>query len=273
MALADNETALQVLVVEDSPGDRRLLQEMLNDASNDNHPLAPAFRLEQAGELSKALDHLKQRQFDVLLLDLNLPDSQGLATFNRIKEALTDTAIVVLTGLADNTLAVEAIRHGAQDYLIKDNLDGNVLVRSLCYAVERQRLQTALEQARQQQYRQQEISSLEEISKASPEQQASVQHLLQDYTLLVQQHVRATRLREARPSQQVRVMAQHLVRLQARARDLAQLHLRMLKNTGSWSKASEERAFANDARLVLLELMGNLIDLYQDGATLRASHE
>jgi hypothetical protein len=115
--------------------------------------------------------------------------------------------------------------------------------------------------------------SLEEISDASQKQRESVQRLLRDYTVLVQRHVRATRLREPRPSEHVRTMARRLARLHARARDVVQLHLRMLENTGSWSKAAEERAYANDARLVLLELMGNLIDIYQEGTVLRVHHE
>ncbi|MCP5419506.1 MAG: response regulator [Gammaproteobacteria bacterium] len=273
MAFAKDQNPLRVLVVEDSPSDLLMLRTMLMDASRETNPLVPDLRLYQATSLAQTLSYLETAPFDILLLDLNLPDSQGLETFRRLKESSHEAAVVVLTGLADNTLAVEAIRHGAQDYLIKDHLDSNLLVRSLCYAVERQRLQAELERVRQMQYQRQEMLSLEELSKASPEQQESVQELLRDYTVLVQRHVRATRLQESRPAEHVRAMAQRLTRLHARARDVVQLHLRMLENTGSWAKAAEERAFANDARLVLLELMGNLIDIYQEGVVSRVHHE
>ncbi|MEZ5583737.1 MAG: response regulator [Candidatus Competibacteraceae bacterium] len=265
---ADNAT-LRVLVVEDNPGDLLLLKEMLKDASEEDNPFVPPFDLRDAVDRRTASQRLQAEVFDIILLDLNLPDSRGLATFIDLQDQLSDAAVVVLTGLADNTLAMEAIRHGAQDYLVKNKLDHDLLVRSIRYAVERQRLQNELEQIRQRQYRLQEILSLEELSKTTLDQRESVQTLLRDYTLLVQRHVRATRLQEPRPAEHVRVLARQLARMHARARDVVHLHLKVLESTGSWSKSAEERAFANDARLVLLELMGNLIDIYLEWTALR----
>ncbi|NJN47934.1 MAG: response regulator [Candidatus Competibacteraceae bacterium] len=262
-------TLLRVLVVEDNPGDLLLLKEMLKDAGEENNPFLPPFQLHEAMNLQIASQCLKDQVFDIILLDLNLPDSQGLATFTDLRDQLSDGAVVVLTGLADNALAMEAIRHGAQDYLVKNRLDPDLLVRSMRYAVERQRMQNELEQIRQRQYRLQEILSLEELSTTGLDQRYSVQKLLRDYTLLVQRHVRATRLQEPRPAEHVRALARQLARLHARARDVVHLHLRVLENTGSWAKSAEERAFANDARLVLLEVMGHLIDIYLEWTTLR----
>ncbi|MEE4380174.1 MAG: response regulator [Candidatus Competibacteraceae bacterium] len=264
-----DSAALRVLVVEDNPGDLLLLKEMLKDAGEEDNPFVPPFYLQEAPDKQAASQCLQQETFDIILLDLNLPDSQGLATFTDLRDQLSDVAVVVLTGLVDNTLAMEAIRHGAQDYLVKNKLDHDLLVRSMRYAVERQRMQNELEQIRQRQYRLQEILSLEELSRTGLDQRDSVQKLLRDYTLLVQRHVRATRLQEPRPAEDVRMLARQLARLHARARDVVHLHLRVLENTGSWSKSAEERAFANDARLVLLELMGNLIDIYLEWTALR----
>jgi len=257
-----DSAALRVLVVEDNQGDLLLIKEMLKDAEEEDNPFVPPFQLHEAINLQTAVQCLQDQAFDIVLLDLNLPDSQGLATFTDLRDQLSDVAVVVLTGLVDNTLAMEAIRHGAQDYLVKNSLDHDLLVRSMRYAVERQRMQNELEQIRQRQYRLQEILSLEELTKTGLDQRESVQKLLRNYTLLVQRHVRATRLQEPRPAEHVRELARQLARLHAKARDVVHLHLKMLEKTGSWEKPAEERAFANDARLVLVELMGNLIDIY-----------
>jgi PAS domain S-box-containing protein len=122
---------LNVLLVEDNPGDARLIREMLNDVP------AARLRLHHADRLAAGLERLDG--VDVVLLDLSLPDSQGLETFRRLRDRAPEMPIVVLTGLADETLAVRAVQEGAQDYLPKGQVDGQLLVRSMRYAIERQR--------------------------------------------------------------------------------------------------------------------------------------
>lgn len=124
---------LTILLVEDNPGDARLVQELLREVTSIQ------FRLEQVDCLSQGLLRLSQQRFDVVLLDLSLPDSQDLETFVRLNSQVRDVPIVVITGLNDETLAVRAVQEGAQDYLVKGQLSSALLVRSIRYAIERKR--------------------------------------------------------------------------------------------------------------------------------------
>lgn len=122
----------RILLIEDNPGDARLLREMLAEV-----PLA-RFELTRAERLSDALEKVGQQRFDVILSDLSLPDSRGLETFRAVSARAPGTPVVLLTSLNDQELAVQAVQEGAQDYLVKSQVTGDLLVRSLRYAIERQ---------------------------------------------------------------------------------------------------------------------------------------
>lgn len=129
---------MRILLIEDNPGDIRLLKEHFKEGG------ATLFQVTPVGRLSLALECLVVARFDAVLLDLALPDSQGLDTLVRLHEAAKDVPIVVLTGIEDDTLGVRLIQAGAQDYLVKGQVTGPLLVRSLRYAVERNRTESAL---------------------------------------------------------------------------------------------------------------------------------
>ncbi len=152
-----NLDGIRVLLVEDNPGDARLFTELLRDAG------ASQLRMVQVDRLAAALDRLKREPFDVMLLDLSLPDANGLDTLERAHAQAPKTPIVVLTGHDDEALAVRAVRAGAQDYLVKGHIDGQLLVRSIRYASERGRAIEALER-REQHYRSLIEHSLDLIS-------------------------------------------------------------------------------------------------------------
>lgn len=136
---------VRTLLVEDDQGDARLLREMLVDAGAEPSDLVWSQRLDEA------LQRLNAEAFDVILLDLSLPDSQGLETFTRVHAHSPHVPLVVLTGLDDASTALNAVGGGAQDYLVKGHVDGQLLMRAIRYAIERQRLAEALEQSRQEQ--------------------------------------------------------------------------------------------------------------------------
>jgi signal transduction histidine kinase len=123
--------AFNVLLVEDNPGDIRLIDEMLKEARN------VLFEVECVGTLTMALNFLAERAFDVVVLDLLLPDSQGFDTLLKIITDAPTTAVVVLTAMNNEAAGLKALQHGAQDYLLKDQADANTLARSLRYAIER----------------------------------------------------------------------------------------------------------------------------------------
>jgi two-component system, cell cycle sensor histidine kinase and response regulator CckA len=152
-----NLDGIRVLLVEDNPGDARLFTELLRGAG------ASHLRLVQVDRLADAIDSLSRDSFDVMLLDLSLPDADGLETLVRAHAQAPKIPIVVLTGHDDEALAVRAVRAGAQDYLVKGHVDGELLVRSIRYASERGRALEALER-REEHYRSLIEHSLDLIS-------------------------------------------------------------------------------------------------------------
>ncbi len=126
------EQLINVLLVEDNPGDVRLLKVQLTRANAFSR-----FTLTHVETLEAALDHLAQQTIDVILLDLLLQDSEGLDTFIKLHHEAPATPIIVLTGLDDESLAIQAMQQGAQDYLAKAEVNGSLLMRSMRYAIER----------------------------------------------------------------------------------------------------------------------------------------
>jgi two-component system, cell cycle response regulator len=131
--------SLHLLIVEDSSEYAHMLKTVLGGEETVH------FEMAFAGDLKSALRLLDGGEFDVILLDLSLPDSLGLDTFLAIQAYAMHVPIVVITALDDAGVAVRAVREGAQDYLVKGDLDVSNLVRSLRYAVERHRMLTNLE--------------------------------------------------------------------------------------------------------------------------------
>jgi len=132
---------IKILLIEDNPGDARLIREMLAEVRS------VPFDLEQVNRLQTGLERLTTGGIDVVLLDLSLPDSYGLETFIRVQTQAPHVPIVVLTGFKDETLGIEIVKKGAQDYLVKGQVDGNLLVRSIHYAIERKRADKALRES------------------------------------------------------------------------------------------------------------------------------
>jgi len=128
----------QVLLVEDNATDALIVEDELA------HTPGAQFSVVHLDHLSDALARLEVQHFDVVLLDLSLPDSHGLETFSRLHRAAVEVPIVVLSGRADEDLAVKAVQAGAQDYLVKGRFGEDVLPRSLRYAIERQRAERTL---------------------------------------------------------------------------------------------------------------------------------
>ena len=122
---------MKSLLVEDNPADVRLIREMLKELP------AETFQLEHVARLDSALKRLRQEHFDVVLLDLGLPDAQGMQALTLIQAANGAVPIIVLTGLDDENFAFQAISTGAQDYLVKGRFNSELLVRTIRYAVQR----------------------------------------------------------------------------------------------------------------------------------------
>jgi serine phosphatase RsbU (regulator of sigma subunit) len=127
-----------ILFVEDDPDLVSALQATFEDADGID------FVIERAVNLAAAIVKLGLREIDVILLDLNLPDSRGLETFLKIQRIAPDLPVIILSGLADEEMAVESVRAGAQDYVVKGSMSVPVLVRAVRYALQRKQLQRQL---------------------------------------------------------------------------------------------------------------------------------
>ena len=132
---------INVLLIEDNPGDARLIEVMLSEVRG------AQFDSECVDRLSTGLERLAAGGIDVVLLDLGLPDSSGLDTFIRLHAQSPEVPIIVLSGLDDEALAVDAVGRGAQDYLVKGQADSNLLGRAMHYAIERKKSEDALRES------------------------------------------------------------------------------------------------------------------------------
>jgi diguanylate cyclase (GGDEF)-like protein len=124
---------IKVLLIEDNPKDARVIQKMVEEKS------WASFDLTCVGKLQEGLKHLANGGADIVLLDLELPDSKGLDTFIKVHNHEAEVPVVVLTGLEDEKIGLEAVQKGAHDFLIKGQVDGDLLIRAMRYAIERQR--------------------------------------------------------------------------------------------------------------------------------------
>ena len=131
---------ITVLVIEDNRGDFELIRQMFGELKE------ASFGIQWAKKLKPSLQFLSDNKVDVILLDLDLPDSKGLATLDQVLVHAPGTPVVVLTGFEDEATAVQAVEKGAQDYLIKGALDAPTLGRAVRYAIQRQEMRTQLKQ-------------------------------------------------------------------------------------------------------------------------------
>ena len=268
-----NATSINVLLVEDSLPDARLLQEALAEAQ------AATFDLVHVEQLSQALKRLREESIDVILVDLGLTDSQGLDTFTTLHTQAPDVPLVIMTGLDDEELAIQAVQAGAQDYLVKGQVVAPLLERALRYAIERYRLVQALEEASQREKREEELQALTRLSVTSA---ANVTGLIDGLALLresapdlFRQLTRdygdwldlawERRLYKIEPdiSKNLRDMADQLGVVRARPRDLVELHTRALQDKIRDVPHAKAQVYVEEGRMMILELMGYLASFYR----------
>lgn len=142
-----NDKPVKILLIEDDPNDVRLIEELCRESEE----LLRRVDLDQSGgrfpqiqhetRLSDGIERIKSSAFDVILLDLNLPDSEGVDTLTSVSDVTEMLPIVVLTGLDDRQIGIDAIHQGAQDHLVKGEVTGDTLVRTIHHAIERNRLE------------------------------------------------------------------------------------------------------------------------------------
>ncbi len=163
---------IKALLVEDNPDDAHLLREYLKEVGS------AQVELVHAQQLKDALKRLAEESFDVILLDLSLPDSRGIETVRRMRVQAGAVPIVVLTGLDDTEIAMQAAQEGAQDYLVKAEVNGSLLIRSMRYAIERHSMVEELKKANRTILEQQKSLVEEERLKVLVQMAGSTAHEL-----------------------------------------------------------------------------------------------
>lgn len=129
---------IKIILIEDNSGDARLIREMLKDVGS------ATIECEWAATLTAGLKRLSELRFDAILVDLGLPDSDGIGTLEKLLSQTPEVPIIVLTGLTDETTGVEAVQKGAQDFLVKGAVNSDLLLRAVRYAIERKKLMLEL---------------------------------------------------------------------------------------------------------------------------------
>lgn len=273
-----NEKHIKVLLIEDNPADTRLIREILSQARGTNYDL------ECVEWLSSEMELHYTKGFDVIILDLGLRGSQGLDMLSILHTKALKMPIVVLTALYDEAQAVMALQLGAQDYLVKGQIEGDLLVRSIRYAMERKRGETAEAEAKANAARvkqlERELRSLERLSGSSQTAVtaqafgvASLRECTQDtFNELVQRYEdlmdlaleqRAYKV-EHNISEELRSMGEQMGFLKAGPRDVVEIHSTVLKRKTAEAAHAKAQAYAEEGRLMVLELMGYLVSYYRN---------
>ncbi len=264
---------ISILLVEDEPGDVELIREMLG-ANRDI-----SYKLTISDRCSRAVEVLNKERIDIVLMDLGLPDSQGMDTLLRVLDGKPDVPIIVMTGNDNEAQAAKAVQMGAQDYLIKGQIDQKVLQRSIRYGLERYRLLKELELARLRKEQEREIRSLDEysdglatsvtarsfgvglLSETIPD---SFEELVSIYGDLLDLSLEQRTFKvDNTISKRLYSLAEKIGFLKAGPRDIVEIHSLALKRRTTEVPPQRAQAFMEEGRLMVLELMGYLVSVYR----------
>jgi DNA-binding NarL/FixJ family response regulator len=237
------------------------------------------FQVDYCHNLEEAIAQLCAKHFDVLLLSLNISDSQAMDTLQSFQQQFPYLPIVILTDSKDETLRVQCLQLGAQGYLVKDQIDSKLLVYSLRLAIEQKRELEILQQNQLKRLQEQEILGLRQIADTAKTQITAklfglsllresspeiFQEIVQQYGDLMDLSMeqRAYKV-EHNISEQLRNMGEQLGFLKASPRDIVDIHTEVLKQKTQKSNPIKAQAYVSEGRLMVLELMGYLASYYR----------
>ena len=263
---------LRVLLVDDNPGDRDLACDRLEQAGGH-------FEVRTAACLREALEQLGQGPVDVMLLDLGLPDCQGIETLRQLQAPVPEIPIVILTGAEDDRMAHEALSAGAQDFLAKSWTDANLTARSLRYAVERKQLQLQLERERRSREAEREEAahgSFAAIASSSVTARLFGQKSLREgsptaFDENMREYAKSIRMAlDNRITTSAHAVSERLCSIAERMgqhlagpRDVVDIHRAAMAALCDGANGGQVEAYLTEGRLLLLELMGNLVNFYR----------
>ena len=271
---------INVLIVEDNKADARLCVEALRES------VLVKIDAQVAPDLASGLEAFGKEAYESVILDLGLPDSQGLETLIQFRSNSGAVPIIVTTGQDDDALGIEAVRAGASDFIPKSEITGAFLSRAVRYAVERERLRLALERATILQEEEREMESLARLSgpvpasvtastfglkpigEAAPEH---IERLTAKYQAVVNAALEKELMKDAPEiTTELRQIARELAFLNAGPRDVVDLHVKTLKAMIDASTSARTKPLLETGRMVVVELMGYLVDFYRNLGGIRA---
>ncbi|MGQ7845942.1 response regulator [Granulosicoccus sp. 3-233] len=260
---------LLVLAIEDDSLDFTILERQLRGLD--------MFKLVWAQSMRKGLSELARHDFDVILLDLTLPDSQGLSTVEAFTEQ-TRLPVVVVSGLDDEETALKAVQHGAQDYLVKGQYSTALICKTLRYAVERYRLLEELEQTREVIQREREIRRLKSDAAQLPSALSTDAHsnkplidkhpavhryAVEEYSRMLDKAMERLGYKTTfNASQQIRELAITLGGYQATPRDIVNIHTLAVDIRSRVMNTEKQRLHNEEARYLLTGMLGHLCSFY-----------
>ncbi len=169
------DSHIDILLIEDDHEEALIVRKMLSEKSGTG--MTPALKVTHVDRLLTGIEHLSENKPDIIILDLGLPESQGLETLQMVRARVPDIPIMVLTGLDDEEVGFKAVQEGAQDYQIKGRTDNALLIRSIFYAIERSKLRDALEE---------KSNALEEKSKVLAENAKALEASAERFSRMVE---------------------------------------------------------------------------------------
>ena len=261
-------TTTRILLVEDNPGDADLVREHLGEVPDGT------YELDHVTEIEKAVEKLGKDPFDVLLVDLGLPDSTGLESVKRVHAVADDIPIIVLTGLHDEDTALRCIEAGAEDYLRKAEIGAGSLRRAIGFAVSRRREATILElRETLDRYRglsssgtatsiTRKLSGAGPIRERVPEQFAAIEEA---YRGLFNEYLDQLIRKAPKPLRAMNAITAQIGDMGGGPRDLIDVHVAALDQLVDGIHESRARAYTVEGRLLAIEMMGLLVDYYRVG--------
>lgn len=257
---------LKVLLIEDNPVDAHLMRQLLLKRSD------VQFEVAWSACLKEGLKKLEEENFDVILLDMKLPESNGLTTVKRTYKKAPGIPIIVLTALNDEELALDALSAGAQDYLVKGHVDRPLIARAIRYAIERRHMLDRLEEAREKERHKQDLSFIQRLSAQSfgvtpirlsaPE---IYEECIQQYKVLLEQALEQQAYKvDYQLSEKLRELAETIGSLKGGPRDVIEIYTQAVKAQINKAPRPSAQALMEEARIIVLELMGHLVSYYRN---------
>lgn len=269
-----------VLLIETKVANIELLQTLLSNAQNCALAQGLKFPVTCTSSLAEAIKTLQKHQFDVILLDLNLPDSRGFDALIKLRTTFPNLPIIVETDTQDGTLVVKSFQLGADGYLQIRTIDSSLLIYEIRLAIERQQYRARLAQQQQILQQAQEFADLDALVESSKNTSITArlfgtyplreslpdvfEELTQTYGDLLELALEQRIFKvEYNISEQLRILGDKLGFLKASPRDAIEIHTKILKEKSRDVPIAKAQAYVAEGRLMILELMGYLASFYR----------